>query len=231
MKNSIYLSMLCIAVALSSLSSCEDGPPAPPPDDPVLELDTATLDYTLIGGENIVIVTSNQKWTIELEQAGWLWPSTLTGEGNATVTFTATPYEVSQPPRTNVITIQCETISRRIDVIQNSEEPTLTVSPESLSWDYSGGTKFVTIDSNIDWEVVIDTSIYWLTAHAVTSDGHGEIILTVPENEELRERRATIVVKREEAEQPRREIEVSQGAPPSAAGATPRAGRDSRRWR
>lgn len=151
MKRLYLLSMATIALGIA-LSSCKKEEPIPAPE---LDVNREILVYTKVGGDATVEITSNQKWEIEIEETEWLSASSLEGEGDATITFTATPYGLAEP-RENLITVKSGTLSKEIAVTQEASDPVLEVDKESLAYKYNGGQKVLTITSNTSWEVVID---------------------------------------------------------------------------
>lgn len=193
-------------VALIACASCEN-------DDKLhLEVNKSALSFTKDGADREVTITSNQKWEIVIEDDTWLTASVAEGTGNATVTFTADPYN-DLVMRQNRITVVSATAPRVIDVIQDAAEPILEVDKKNLAYNYAGGTEVLQITSNTAWEVVIEQRDSWLETDVSDGMGDGEVILSIPTYYGKENRHATFVI---ECDGIRREIEVSQKFPVTA---------------
>ena len=202
--------LFIVSVALLALASCgDDLETISIEETPQLDLDRTSMSFTKDGGGKDVIITSNQVWEIVIENKEWLTASTLTGEGGATVRFTADPCDAVEG-RSNRITVKSATITREVVVTQDASDPRLEVDETDLSYNYKGGTATLQITSNTDWEVVVAEQDNWITTDVAGGTGDGEVTLTVPLYYSTKDRAATIAVKYGDE---RKEVAVSQTFP------------------
>jgi len=90
-------------------------------------------------------------------------------------------------------------------------EPSLSLSTNSLEFEFSGGQKTVEITSNTEWTISGDASS-WLTFTPTSGSNNGNFMVTVIANETVSKRTATITARGGGLTQ---SVEVSQeGGPP-----------------
>jgi len=135
-------------------------------------------------------VTSNVTWTASADQS-WLSLNTNSGDGNATLTFTAYA-NLSPTPRMAIVTIVVSPgLSKTITVTQ--EAATLTVSSNlpAIKAGY-GSTVSGTVTSNVAWTATSDQP--WLVLNALSGEGNATLTLTADANLTTTPRTATVTV-------------------------------------
>lgn len=109
-------------------------------DDPVeeesfvteLRADPLTLEFSSEGGEKILSIFSNTKWSIEFPVSGWARPLITVSKGNANVKVVADPNE-SREERTTTFTITAHEIEDVVvTIIQAGKESTDDLEDEEL---------------------------------------------------------------------------------------------------
>ncbi len=202
-KQRILRSILYVPILLGIMFLCacgggDDG------DDPVVSSDILNVDpgaLTLNGnsGSGNLYVKANCHWKIEKRLNGgedWLSVEPEDGTGNQTVTVNA----ISDNPSattTRQITLRIKSdggISRDIIVTQNPSQETLTITPGTLSFDYNGGTKEFTINTNASW-TISGANYNWFTLSKKEGQGAQTIQVEVYANtSENESRNATLTI-------------------------------------
>ena len=106
------------------------------------------LTYDSSGGSKTINVTSNNSWSIGTGIASW---GHLTKNGNV-LTVRIDPNN-SSSTRSDWFSIKAGNKEKRINISQSGMSPSLSVSTNSVSFDYSGGTKTITVSTNGTWEI------------------------------------------------------------------------------
>ncbi len=112
MKHRLVL-LLCL---LFTVSACQEDP------QPVysnLTLSTHTLTAPLSGGALTFQITCNSQWQIE-GQSDWCVPTPNSGQGNATITLTVSPYENTTERRQTTLTIRSGSLKETLVVTQDA---------------------------------------------------------------------------------------------------------------
>jgi len=135
-------------------------------------------------------VTSNVTWSVTSDQS-WLAINTSSGDGNATLTFTAYA-NLSPTLRMAIVTIVVSPgLSKTIAVTQ--EAATLTVSNNTLAIKAgNGSTVSGTVTSNVAWTVSADQS--WLSLNIASGDGNATLTFTANANLSPTTRTATVTI-------------------------------------
>ncbi len=87
--------------------------------DPGLSLNTAAVDFRYEGGSEVLKITSNTPWTIEMEECDWLSVSLTSGESTGKVILTAEPNMSEENTREATITVTSEDVTREIVISQD----------------------------------------------------------------------------------------------------------------
>lgn len=192
------LSTLCGMLFITSCGGGddEDGPLA---SSDILNVDPGALTLNGNSGSGNLYVKANCHWKIEKRLNGgedWLSIEPEDGTGNQTVTVNA----ISDNPSattTRQITLRIKSdggISRDIIVTQNPSQETLTVTPGTLSFDYTGGTKEFTINTNASW-TISGANYNWFTLSKKEGQGAQTIQVEVYANtSENESRNATLTI-------------------------------------
>ena len=210
------LFVLCTMLSIGSCSSGGDDD-----DGPVVNSDILTVESGMITihGDALtgtIKITANCHWVIQ-KQAGadgdWLTVNPSEGTGDAVITVTANSVNPSSTDsRKMTLVLKSDGgISRSITVTQTIASETLTVSPETLTFDYQASTKEFTITSNASWS--ISGKQDWFTLSSYAGKGSQTIQVAVQENPSEVDARtpATLVITTVSGES-RRYLSINQEA-------------------
>lgn len=113
------------------------------------------------GGEEYFDIESNTNWTIS-NSSDWLTIEPTEGNGNASITLTATASDVYED-RNTVITVKAEDKTETFTVTQKYAEA-LLVTKNKFDIPQEGGDFTIEIQSNISYEIQIDSdSQSWIS--------------------------------------------------------------------
>lgn len=118
-----------------------------------LSVSSDYLNYNSSGGSKTIKVTSNGSWNIETVTASW---GHLSRNGNV-LTVRIDPNN-SSSTRSDWFSIKAGNKKKRINISQSGKSPSLSVSTDNVSFDYSGGTKTITVSTNGTWEIGTGTA-------------------------------------------------------------------------
>ena len=135
-----------------------------------LDVTPTTLTYDGAGSSKTITIKSNVSWTISTPN--WVTLSKSSGSGEATITATVGS---STSERSGSITVTGGNITRTVAVSQTAQK-FLNVSPASLSYSGTGGSKTITIESNVSWSI---TAPSWVTLSKSSGSGNYSITATV----------------------------------------------------
>ena len=140
------------------------------------------------GDSKIITVKANAAWTAA-SSANWLTLSATSGTGNGTVTVTATA-NTTTDARTAFVTISIAGRTQVIRVMQAGVVLSATAASGNIP--KAGGSKAITVTSNVAWTAA--SSANWLTLSATSGTGNGTVTVTADENTTASERQATITI-------------------------------------
>ena len=161
----------------------------------VLNADKSAISFTAQGSAGqLVIKSQNVSW--ELTGAPeWLTISQKSGNGDATVTLTATENKDVDNNRVAVLQLKSTTskyeFSKNLTVTQSAAEVFLNTSESSLTFAPQAVQKNVTVSSNVEWEAI--SSADWL---ALSKPEATTLSLNASENTTAGTRTATITLRR-----------------------------------
>lgn len=137
-----------------------------------LTISNASISFPASGGSQNVDITSNTSWTAT-ESLTYLSVNPTSGTNNGTVTIKCDP-NTSTVPRTGSITISgIGAASKTINFTQAGLTPLLNVTPAALTFQDTGGTQQISIESNLTWTLSESLSFVSLSA---TSGSNNRII-------------------------------------------------------
>ena len=154
-----------------------------------LEVSPGSLSFSSSSDSKDFTISSNVSWTVSSDKS-WCTVNKSSGSNNATITVSVTA-NTSTSERTATITVKGGSITRTISITQGVGK--LEVSPTSLPFTSSGGSKDFTISSNLSWTVSSDKS--WCTVNKSSGSNNATITVSVTANTSTSERTATITVK------------------------------------
>jgi len=154
-----------------------------------LSASPSTLSLGGSGGSATVQVSSNTAWTATASQS-WVTLSSPNGSGNAALSVTASP-NPSTSPRTATLTLSATgAASVSVTITQAGREPSITLSPTSLSFGSTGGTTSLNVTASVAWTLSGLPS--WLSATPSTGSGNAALTFTCQANPSILARNATL---------------------------------------
>lgn len=191
-----YISIVC----LLTFVGCVDTP-APENFKPTtvlhnIETEEHSLNYPQTGGAYKIKLSSDYVWNIYIDEANdsWVDVTPSTGDaGEAEITIAVTPnWSIEQ--RTGYIRMYAGDFY--IDSIAIKQEAvSLSSDTDKLSFKALGESKTMTIESNIEWEIVSKPS--WISIAPTTSEGSTTITVTAENNSDSVNRAGKIVLGKE----------------------------------
>ena len=144
-----------------------------------IDVDKTALDFIALGESTTLTVSSNTSWSV-INCPSWLTVSQLNGNGNATLTITASNNaSTSQRFATINVTQEGVAIGASIDITQNGKY--LDVSSQSLSFDDIASTKSFEIRADELWTIQNDNS--WFSVSPSSGSNITTVDISVSENE------------------------------------------------
>lgn len=143
------------------------------------------------GGEFTVTVSSNIDWMVSVPQ--WMTSSVSQGSNDATITLTISPIlnEISVERDANVI-IGNLVVSDKVHVVQSEATgPTISITPQSMTFVCTGETKTVNVTTEDSWTAVASSD--WVVLSVDEGQGSAEVSVTAEANPEYTGRRASVV--------------------------------------
>ena len=158
-----------------------------------LDLSTTAINFSSSSSQSTFEIRSNYLWSTEVNDAAksWLTLSSYTGSNNTIVRINVTE-NTTRSERTATLTVTAGSITKTIKVTQ-TPSTYLTVSPVYLSFSSSGEQKTISIESNVNWAVSIE-SAPWLTVSSASGSNNGAVTVTVTANTSSSDRTTTITV-------------------------------------
>ncbi|MDR1602695.1 MAG: leucine-rich repeat protein [Tannerella sp.] len=150
---------------------------------PGLSVSTSSLDFDAEGETQSLTVTANVIWSA-VSSGAWTTVSPSSGSGNATVSITASP-NTSSNSRTSVITFSNYGVPDcTVTVTQDGVTlpPTLSVSPSSLSFERTGGSRTFAVTSANTGGWTVTSSASWATVSTASGSDNATVTVTATAN-------------------------------------------------
>lgn len=153
------------------------------------------------GGEFTIEVKANVTFSHSIDE-GIDWISAATADTRG---LTTTQLKFSVSVNTSVhkreagITVTDGTLSERITVYQEGEEPQLTATASQQTFGPEGGTLKIEINSNVDYETLLPDAS-WIAEDQARNQSTHTLYFTISPNETYDNRQADIVFKDKESE-------------------------------
>ena len=162
---------------------------------PILTVTPTSFSFTKTGGTQTLNISNTGggtlSWTAAVTSgASWLSLSTASGTGNATVTVIcgATTIGSSRTGTINITASGAQGSPINIAVTQEGT-PILSVSPSSLDFTISGGTKTFNITNTgtgvLSWTVSVQNNPSWVSYTPISGTGNGTVTVVVAQNSGL----------------------------------------------
>lgn len=160
-------------------------------------IEANSTQFIMEGGENqlTVVNPSKEQWTLSLSEGADSWLSLLDKDGAAVTTGTdGQAVKVKALPN-NTSSVRKATITLKrngqddvlVEVTQAAPQP-MTVSENSFAFDYSGGSRTLTINNpesgktGFDWTLQQGQQFDWLTVSPVTGSGKADKVTISTKN-------------------------------------------------
>lgn len=139
-----------------------------------VSFDKTTLEIDAQGGSAEVSLKSNGEWTIAMTE-GWVMVSSMSGNGDATLTLTVAPNATGES-RSTEITASTKDNTAVLKLTQDVPQHYVEVSPASIICGAVGGEYTVEVSSDIEWEV---TTPQWVTSSMTNGANDATLTLTI----------------------------------------------------
>lgn len=166
-----------------------------------LLVSSSKIEMKKEGGEFTIEVKANVTFSHSIDE-GIDWISAATADTRG---LTTTQLKFSVSANTSVhkreasITVTDGTLSERITVYQEGEEPQLTATASQQTFGPEGGTLKIEINSNVDYETLLPDAS-WITEDQARNQSTHTLYFTISPNETYDNRQADIVFKDKESE-------------------------------
>jgi formylglycine-generating enzyme required for sulfatase activity len=157
---------------------------------PIISLDTSSLEFASSSGSKSIKITSNTTWAVSSDQT-WCSVSPTSGSNDGSVTVKVEE-NTTTAERTATITVKSEAGDKTVKVIQSGVAAKLTLDTSSLEFAAGSGSKMFRISSNTSWAISSNQS--WCSVSQISGNGDGSVTVNVEENTSISERTATITV-------------------------------------
>ena len=157
---------------------------------PVISLDTSSLEFASGSGSKAFKITTNTTWTVASDQT-WCSVSPTSGSNDGSVTVKVGENSTTAE-RTVTITVKSEAGDQTVKVTQSGVSPTLTLNIDDMELAAGSGSKIFSIKSNTTWAVSSDKN--WCSVRPTSGSGDGSVTVSVDENTSTSSRTATITV-------------------------------------
>ena len=155
-----------------------------------LAVSTNSVNFEAAAGQQTVNVTANCDWKISCS-ATWLTINPMSGNANAQVTLSAQE-NTTITQRDATITVTGGGFTRTISVTQRGADVKLTVSPQTLEFEYKEEEKTVALTTNTTWTVSSDQS--WCTVSKSSGNNNENIAVKVSQNNSPDKRTANVII-------------------------------------
>ena len=156
--------------------------------DPTFSVTPTTLSFVSSGGSQSITLKSNQSWTAS-SSVSWLTLSKTSGTGDASVSVSAQA-NTSTDNRSGIVTFTAGGKTYSVSVYQEGVPTYFEITPTTLSFSASGGSKSISVMSNQPWTVSSDAAWMKLSDNSGTSDA--SLSVTAEENTSTSSRSGTV---------------------------------------
>lgn len=158
--------LMLVAVVALSLVGCQKAVE--------VSFDGTVQEIEAQGGSVEVALKSNGEWTVS-SSAEWLAVTPTSGNGDATLTFTAEANTMGEP-RSAQITASTKDNTAVLTVTQQAPRYYINVTPKEIRCDAEGGEYTIQVSSNINWTVSVP---HWITSSVNEGSNDATVTLTI----------------------------------------------------
>ncbi len=156
---------------------------------PVLLVSPSNQNVTPPAGTTSFTVASNSSWTSASNQPWCVVPTSGSGNGTITASYTVNP---DPAPRMAAITVTLAGLSPvTVTVTQEGAAPLLAVTPSVQNVTSQAGVASFTVTANLNWTATSDAS--WCVP-TPSGTGNGTLVATYQQNMAAQDRTASITV-------------------------------------
>ena len=184
-----------------------------------LSVSKYALDFTEAGGEDVINVTANSKWSVtKISSGSTTWfectPNSGDGDGKLAVKVSENP---TASERTGMIVVKTADLSDTIRLKQAASAAHLNVSQESIRFSAGVETHAFDVTSNVTWSITRNGANWFTYSSSNGTSNNSKITVTSTANPSITERTAVLTIKSGSSTgNITREISVTQaGAAPS----------------
>ena len=141
----------------------------------ILSASPASLSAESSGGDKIMTVDATGNWTAT-SKPDWITLSPSAGTSGQTTIIVTFAENTGTTSRSGEIVLSDGTRTATVEVSQAQKNNYLTANPTALTFDWSGGTKYVNIDSSAQWNTADVPD--WISL-SVTTGTSGASIMAV----------------------------------------------------
>ncbi len=156
----------------------------------VVNPSSVSMDYA--GGTATLALASSKPWTLN-SAPDWVsvTPTSGNASGQISAVFSINPNQTS---REGTLVFSTDTGSASVEVTQSGAPDSyyLLVDPMSVSFNSSGGSQTISVNSNADWTVLEESD--WLSVSPASGSGDGSFVMTVTNNAYSTERVTSVFV-------------------------------------
>ena len=153
-----------------------------------IEIDKTLLTFEAAGQSQEVTVSSNTSWVV-LDCPSWISVSNTSGNGDATITITASN-NASTSPRSAKIKVTQEGVTVGNTIILEQKGKSFDVSAQALTFEDIASSKSIDITAEDNWQIL--NSNPWISVSSMSGSGNSSIIISVEENPVESSRQGTI---------------------------------------
>lgn len=156
--------------------------------------DSTSLIFDTTGGNQTVSFTSAKSWTASSGQS-WCKVTPTSGNGGTMSISISADENTTYDERNTSITIQSETVSKRITITQKQKDA-LMVTSNKLEVTAEGGSVHIELKTNVDYSYEIDKSVQeWISVGSSRTLNTSTIELQIKRNEEFEKREGKIFIR------------------------------------
>ena len=160
---------------------------------PQFQIIPGSLQFSNGGGIRTIEVITNTTWYIDgLQQSDWITASPTSGNGNATVSFTAqvNPFTIAREVKFSFIPTGMSAVE--LVISQEKSIAILTVNTSMMNFVAEGESKSFEVTANTSW--TISGLEPWLTVSPSSGTGNATVWVTVEENNATSARPASLSI-------------------------------------
>lgn len=152
-------------------------------------LDKTTIEVAPEGESFSVSLKSNGDWDVSSPE----WINVLPSSGNGDATLQIAVAANQAESRSGEITVKTKDNSASLTVVQGARQNFIILNPSAIESSFQGGTYEVTVTSNCDWTVSLQSD--WVSCSPTSGSNNGIVTITViPVAGEINGSRQTSVV-------------------------------------